>query len=171
MSRLRRLATRDRIFFVTANLLRQTVPFNQTERDEILRVIDSQHARGAFWLYGYVVMPTHVHLVLRPHNADISQCMRAIKSIAALRVMRLRNEKGPLWQPRYFDNIIRHVGDLWKKLEYIHQNPFVAGLVARMEDWRWSSINAYIPQRVPPIPIDRPFDLPADEHALLWPAS
>jgi REP-associated tyrosine transposase len=170
MSRLRRIATFDRIFFVTTNLLNPKVSLSEQERDSVLDVVASQHARGAFWLYGYVVMPTHIRLVLRPHNADVSQGMRAVKSISALRVMSLRKEKGPLWQPRYFDNIIRHAGELWKKLEYIHNNPLVAGLVARTEQWRWSSINAYIPQRVPPIPTDKPLDLPADEHALLWPA-
>jgi putative transposase len=114
-------------------------------------------------------MPDHLHLLLRPHNADLSEGIRAIKSITAVRVMRHRDDRGPLWQPRYFDNIVRHVGELWKKLEYIHNNPLAAELVARADEWRWSSFRAYLPTGAAPIPIDK-FDLPVDEHALLWPA-
>src|ERR1019366_2989643 len=169
MSRLRRIATHDRIFFVTTNVLRPRLPLSEAERDTVLHVVASQHARGAFWLYGYVVMPDHLHLLLRPHNADLSEGIRAIKSITAVRVMRHRDDRGPLWQPRYFDNIVRHVGELWKKLEYIHNNPLAAELVARADEWRWSSFRAYLPTGAAPIPIDK-FDLPVDEHALLWPA-
>ncbi len=57
---------------------------------------------------------------------------------------------GPFWQPKYFDNIMRRVRDFWAKLEYIHNNPVAAGLVANAGDWRWSSYTALIkPHRIP----------------------
>jgi putative transposase len=170
MSRLRRIATRDRVFFVTTNLLRTNASLSVEDRNALLDVLASRRENGAFWLFGYVIMPDHVHLLLRPHNVSLDDGMRAIKSISALRIMRHRGVRGRLWQPRYFDNIIRHAGELWKKLEYIHNNPVAAGLVAIATDWRWSSCGAFTPSGTPPIPIDKPFDFPADGAALLWPA-
>jgi putative transposase len=137
----------------------------------LLEVIDSMRARGAFWLYAYVIMPDHVHFLLQPHNLELESVMRATKSISAMRIMRSRGKRGPLWQPRYFDNITRHVREFWEKLEYIHNNPVAAGLAERAEDWRWSSHAAYASVGVPPpIPVDKPTGLPTDGDALLWPA-
>jgi putative transposase len=170
MSRLRRIATQDRIFFVTANLLRTQNFLSEIERDTVLQVLDSQRERGAYSLFAYVVMPDHFHLLLRPHNADLSAGMRAVKSISGLRIARLRGTKGAIWQPRYFDNVIRHVRNFWEKLDYIHNNPVAAGLVERAEHWRWSSYAAYTPAGAAAIPVDKPIDLPTDGDALLWPA-
>jgi hypothetical protein len=33
-------------------------------------------------------------------------------------------------------------------MEYLHLNPVRAGLVSRLEDWRWSSCSAGVPTRV-----------------------
>lgn len=171
MSRLRRIANRDRFFFVTTNILRTNAPLSDLERTSLLEVLDSLRASGAFWLFGYIVMPDHLHLLIRPNNLDLEASVRAAKSIAAMRIMRRRGKRGPLWQPRYFDNIIRHVREFWEKLEYIHNNPVSAGLVTRLEDWRWSSYVAYAQgDALPPIPVDKPTGIPTDGDTLLWPA-
>src|SRR5579864_3671392 len=131
MSRLRRIATEDRIFFVTTSLLRPENFLSESERDLVLQALSSQRERGAYLLFAYVVMPDHLHLLLRPHNVDLSTGMRAVKSISGLRIAQHRGTAGGIWQPRYFDNVIRHVRSFWEKLEYIHNNPVTAGLVAR----------------------------------------
>jgi hypothetical protein len=65
-------------------------------------------------------------------------------------VFDLRSTRG-IRQRRYFDFIIRRVRDFWDKLEYIHQNPVIAGLANRPEDWSWSSYAAYAKCGSPPI--------------------
>jgi REP element-mobilizing transposase RayT len=42
---------------------------------------------------------------------------------------------GKLWQPRFFDRVLRTVKEYNEKVEYIHLNPVRAGLVSRPEDW------------------------------------
>lgn len=188
MTRLRRIATRDRIFFLTTNAERGIPPFSPSERSLILRIIDGEHRKESFWLFGYAVMPDHLHLLLSPAEQDLPRLMRDIKSRAALALMESRalhpkgltsrevsysatpnGDRRGIWQRRYFDHIIRRVHDFWNKLEYIHQNPAAAGLVKRPEDWPWSSYAAYTKRGEPPIPVD-PIDLPVDRNALLWPA-
>jgi putative transposase len=46
--------------------------------------------------------------------------------------------QGKLWQPRYFDHIVRAEEDLRAIAEYILNNPVRKGLVERAENWPWS---------------------------------
>jgi len=40
-------------------------------------------------------------------------------------------------------------------IDYIHNNPVARGLIARPEDWRWSSAGAWLRGDGQPIAIDR----------------
>jgi putative transposase len=168
MSRLRRIEKFDRIFFVTTNLANGQKSLGPDERDLVLAVIGEQHRIGSFWLFGYVIMPDHLHLLLSPNSHDLPMLMRNIKSLSGFRVRKTRGCSGPLWQARYFDNIIRQVKNFWEKLEYIHRNPVEAGLASDAGGWRWSSHWAWQRGSNCDVPVD-PIDLPSDREALLWP--
>jgi len=96
--------------------------------------------------------------------------IESIKVGSTLRINGGRKEKGPLWQPRFFDRALRTVKEYYEKAEYIHHNPVKAGLVRRAEDWVWSSAREYsgtvsAPARPHPVlAIDRVL-LPANEQA------
>ena len=74
--------------------------------------------------------------------------METIKVSSTRQINRARGESGPLWQGRFFDRALRTVEEYHETLEYIHWNPVKAGLVARPEDWRWSSVHGYSEVRV-----------------------
>ena len=47
------------------------------------------------------------------------------------------------WQPRFYDfNVYSHKKKK-EKLEYMHANPVVRGLVRHPKDWPWSSFSFY----------------------------
>ena len=48
-----------------------------------------------------------------------------------------------VWQPRFYDFNVWSERKLVEKLHYIHRNPVERGLVARPEDWAWSSYRYY----------------------------
>lgn len=169
MSRLRRIEKLDRIFFVTTNVAKGQEPLSPAERDLVLAIIGEQRRMGSFWLFGYVIMPDHLHLLLSPCGHDLPMLMRNIKSLSGFRVLQTRGCSGPLWQARYFDNIIRHVKNFWEKVEYIHCNPVKAGLAPDDGEWPWSSYRAWQPGSNCDVPVD-PIDLPSGREALLWPA-
>jgi putative transposase len=50
---------------------------------------------------------------------------------------------------------MRSVRDTHEKLRYIHRNPVRRGLVARAEDWPWSSALAWATGAEDPMKIDR----------------
>ena len=44
-----------------------------------------------------------------------------------------------MWQPRFWDHVIRDETDLERHLDYIHYNPVKHGWVKKPEDWPQSS--------------------------------
>jgi len=98
-------------------------------------------------LHAVVVMPDHVHMLLTSlRNAngwpfplvDILQCF---KSASAHRINKLLHTSGPVWEEESFDHVLRSDESLEEKFEYIKQNPVVAGLVRRPEEYRWLWVN------------------------------
>ena len=169
MSRLRRIADRDRIFFITTNLAAKVPHLDPAERDAVLRQLARQRMKRHFLVFAYVAMPDHLHLLLSPQRRGVVASMHEFKRITAERLARSRRSRGPIWQARYFDFILRRVEDFWEKLAYIHENPVAAQLAPRATDWQWSSARFYERGGKPPVPVD-PINLPADSKALLWPA-
>jgi len=88
-------------------------------------------------VYGYVVMPEHVHLLLSEPQRDT--LADAIKSLKQGVSRRLIGEAEHFWQKRYYDFNIRNYRQFMEKLRYIHRNPVKRGLCARPDDWGWSS--------------------------------
>ena len=169
MSRLRRIADSDRIFFITTNLHPSAAPLSPAERSLALEWLGKARARYHLLLMGYVVMPDHAHLLLAVVMGSLADAIWNWKSNSARVIQRARKQSGPLWQPRYFDSICRRVRDVSKNLEYIHDNPVRAGLVSRGAEWRWSSAAFYAKEGNVPVVPDF-FDCSGDPYELLWPA-
>ena len=107
--------------------------------DLFLQVLEQMRCRFAMSVYGYVVMPEHVHLLLsEPPLGLLSDAMHYLKLSFAKRV-----GAGVFWQKRYYDRNVRSECEFGDKLRYIHSNPVMAGLCERPEDWRWSSFRHY----------------------------
>lgn len=98
-------------------------------------------------LLAAVVMPDHVHLLLRAlRNADgwpipLVEIMQSLKSATAHRINKLLRRSGPVWEEESFDHVLRSYESLEDKREYIRQNPVKAGLVQTPEDYRWLWLN------------------------------
>jgi len=168
VTRLRRIADHDRIFFITARIGRGLDSLSPSERTIIVQYIAAERAVGRFLLFGFVVMPDHRHLLMAPLHSGLQDGMHRLKMKTGRRIRKVRGQHGPFWQARYFDFILRRVGDFWEKLQYIHENPVKAGLVVLPEEWPWSSAAHYAKRPAKGV-IDE-IDLPSDRAALLWPA-
>ena len=93
-------------------------------------------------VYGYVVMPEHVHLVVNePERSNLAQAIKSLKHGVARRLA-LRAADS-FWQARYYDFNVWSERKFVEKLRYIHRNPVKRGLVARPQDWPWSTFRHY----------------------------
>jgi REP element-mobilizing transposase RayT len=168
MSRLRRIERVGRYFFVTTNLIRGTPPLSPTERSLCLDHLDRSRAKLGFSLFAYVAMPDHVHLLLSTFQSELATIMRTWKGQSAFAISRLRGIRGAIWQPRYFDFILRRAGDFAKEFKYVHDNPVDAGLAGQPEEWPWSSAAFYFNKTQTHIRPDL-FEMPVDANQPLWP--
>lgn len=168
MSRLRSIELAGRFFFVTTNLARHLPPLDPSERDICLDELARARIKRKFSLFAYAVMPDHAHALLWTSESLLPSLMRDWKSASGFKIAKARSTKGAIWQPRYFDFILRRAADFGEKFEYIHSNPVAAGLVKRPDDWRWSSAAFYSKKATPPIVPDV-FDFPTDPNQPLWP--
>jgi len=81
----------------------------------------------------YVIMPDHVHLFVRgDHNFVLSTWVGGLKRAVSVAVMKPR-----LWQPGFFDHVLRSSESYAEKWNYVRENPVRAGLVEYAEDWRY----------------------------------
>jgi putative transposase len=95
-------------------------------------------------VYGYVIMPEHVHLLLsEPTKIRLAKAIHFLKLSFTKRVRRDRGGHGPFWLKRYYDRNVRDHREFTTKLRYLHRNPVKGELVAKPEDWKWSSFRHY----------------------------
>jgi putative transposase len=94
---------------------------------------------GHYVLHAHVVMPNHVHLLLDP-KIPLRRITGGIKGVSARDGNATLGRTGrPFWQDESFDRWIRDGREFERVRAYIEGNPVRAGLVARPEQWRWSS--------------------------------
>jgi putative transposase len=170
-SRLRRHDEFGHIHFVTVSCVRRLRFFqHESVRAAFVSAMKAvREKHGVRWL-GYVVMPEHVHLLVLPQRVGAAQpvpmavLMHDLKQWSghagkeAMRdVWRLRRSLGtraldgwatgpdpkPFWKPRGYDFSVLREDRVLGKLHYMHANPVRRGLVARPDEWRWSSFRFY----------------------------
>ena len=108
---------------------------------EITKVVEEalSHGQGLQYdLYAYVVMNNHVHALFYP-KTDLTKIMQSLKSFTARRANAMLGRSGPFWQMESFDHWIRDLAEFRETADYIENNPVRSGLVARAEDFPWSS--------------------------------
>lgn len=83
----------------------------------------------SYELGDFVIMPNHVHALLRPlSTAPASKLLGAAKGASARRINERIGAQGSLWMDESFDHIIRSMDSLKKFQRYIANNPAKAGL-------------------------------------------
>ncbi|MBA4179906.1 MAG: hypothetical protein C0506_04885 [Anaerolinea sp.] len=104
--------------------------------DQIWSGAMQQRAAGRVELFAACLMPDHLHLLLRPDGQDIIQFLNAWKSWTT-KLARDAGHRSPLWQPGMWDRTLRDEADFARTVQYIVDNPAVAKLVERREEWPW----------------------------------
>lgn len=140
-----------------------------------LAAIEQARRLHPFDLWAYVIMPEHVHMLIWPgERVGISTILKALKQPVGQRAVRWLRQESPqhlvqmldvqpngrrayrFWQRGGgYDRNMRSVRETHEKLRYVHENPVRRGLVARAEDWPWSSAKAWLTGTGEPLKIDR----------------
>ena len=95
-----------------------------------------------YYLWAYVVMANHLHVLLRPksHETSLSTITKNLKGYSSREANRLLKRTGQrFWQDESFDHWSRDQAEFARIVKYIENNPVKAGLVREPEQWEWSS--------------------------------
>ena len=127
------------LHFITFSCYRRMKLFNTAAaRDIFEHELERVRRWYGFYVTGYVVMPEHVHLLIsEPERAELSLVIQMLKQITSHKLKLVGAPR--FWQVRYYDFPVWSQRKRVEKLRYIHRNPVKRGLVARPEDWQWSS--------------------------------
>lgn len=142
---LRRFQQSRQTHFVTFSCYRRQPKFTSPEiYDLFLTCLEQMRQRFGMCVYGYVVMPEHVHLLINePELGMLADAIHYLKLSFAKRVIPMRTEPGAFWQKRYYDRNVRDEREFKVKLRYLHRNPVKRGLVKEAAEWKWSSFRHY----------------------------
>ena len=94
---------------------------------------------GHYEMHAWAIMPNHVHLLFTPH-VNVSRLLGSLKGASAKRANLLLGRTGrPFWQDESYDHLVRNDEELRRIQRYIENNPVLAGLAIRPEEYSWSS--------------------------------
>jgi len=149
-------AATDCEFFFTLCARERGHPFTD---DGLARAIIEallwRRARHQWRLFGYCLMPDHLHFVLRLPDSDTPRVNGGVRGFLAESVLEhLRDFKkytthlwhlqrdgtGPLWQKSSYDRVIRHNDSVDAAVAYVLENPVRKGLVERWEDYPYAGV-------------------------------
>jgi putative transposase len=158
---LKRIYGQGHLHFLTFSCYRR-LPLLKIARarDIFVKELGKLRDEMEFQLIGYVVMPEHVHLLIsEPKQGTPSTMLQKLKLRVAQKLRRRRRSKNSaqlglpfegtgeppraFWQARFYDFNVYTSGKQKEKLNYMHANPVVRGLVEHPRDWAWSSWGFY----------------------------
>lgn len=133
-------------------------PIFEFERDarKFLSLVARVARDGLLEVVSFVLMTNHFHLYIRSPKGELSKAMQRVE-LGYVRWFNLvRGRDGPLLKSRFWSRRIFELLDERAVAAYIDGNPVEARLVARPEDYPWSS--AWLRARGSPPRWLTPFD-------------
>ena len=149
MSRFKRYYVPDSIVFITSITKNRNSLFsNKQNRGIFFSTIENAAKILSFDLFAYVLLPDHFHLLVKTKDSqgDFSRIIKCIKGNFTANFKDFYNIKGQisLWQPKFWDHVVRNEKDLNNHLDYIHWNPVKHGYVAEPYLWESSSFHKWM---------------------------
>lgn len=140
---LRRFQHAEHLHYITFTCYHRALLLSSPDARELFeRTLERVRRWYGFYIFGYVVMPEHVHILLsEPERGELALALQMLKQIVSRKLGTSRSE--PFWQRRYYDFNVFSQRKFVEKLRYMHRNPVRRGLVDRPQDWAWSSFRHY----------------------------
>ena len=123
---------------------RQPVFFRLSDRKLYLQLIRENQSAAGVRVIAYSLMSNHVHFVIVPEREESLAILFGRANGRYAQAVNIRLGRcGHLWQARYHSCPMEGA-HLWMGIRYVEENPCRAGIVARAEDYRWSSAAAHL---------------------------
>jgi putative transposase len=148
MARPLRIAYPGAFYHITARgNEKKNIFLNDHDREKFLSYLGSATERYGAAIHVYCLMDNHYHLLLETPVGNLTEIMRHINGAYTTYFNIKQYRAGHLLQGRY-RAILVDANEYAEELSrYIHLNPLRAGIVAKPEEYLWSSYQDYTGQR------------------------
>jgi REP element-mobilizing transposase RayT len=119
---------------------------SQRDREKFLTYLESAVIRYGAAIHAWCLMSNHYHLLMETPSGNLSQIMRHINGAYTTYFNIKRKRAGHLFQGRYKAILVEADEYATELSRYIHLNPVRVGMVAKPEDYQWSSYRYYVGQ-------------------------
>jgi len=125
------------LYFITFNTMHRRKLLHRREIHQAFVAYGERNVPDGRAIGRYVIMPDHIHLFVRiGEESKLSDFIRLLKQALTkeLRSLKIDDE---IWQPGFFDRLLRHSDSYFEKWNYVYNNPVRAGLVDHASEWPW----------------------------------
>ncbi len=155
MSRFKSIYDFGCLYFVSTTLIDKRWGFLNTKPyvDIVLNSLEFLRENKQIKLFAFVIMPNHLHLILKPLNVNISQVMHSLKSYTSKKIIAVSQNTSlsqelitkKVWEAGFFDKNIESEKFLLEKMDYVHNNPVNKNwlLTDERSNYRYSSACFY----------------------------
>ena len=169
MSRKYKFGDNSQLYFISFSVVYWIDVFVREEYKNVL--LESwkfcQEKKG-LEIYGWIIMPSHAHMIISSIKNDLEEIVRDMKSHTSTTLKKQiktnaeesrrnwmiwmmeragrkngNNEEWQFWQQHNQPVQLFNLEMFYQKLTYIHENPVKAGFVEKAEDWLYSSARDY----------------------------
>ena len=147
MPRTARKKSKSGIYhIIMRGINRQTIFEDEEDCAQFLEALARYKEKSDYQVYAYCLMGNHVHLLIKIGIEPLEQIMRRLCGSYVYWYNNKYQRVGNLFQDRFKSEPVEDDQYFQIVQRYIHQNPVKAGLVKRVEEYKWSSFHEYINQ-------------------------
>ena len=121
---------------------RQKIFLDHHDNRKFLELLGKTIERFNWICHTYCLMVNHYHLMIETPDANLSKGMHHLNATFCQSHNKRHDTVGHLLQGRFKSIVVDRESYLLELARYVVLNPVRAGLVARPEDWTWSSYRA-----------------------------
>ena len=131
----------------------------------MMRQLKRCQVERSLCIHAFVLMGNHFHLLCHTPLSNIDECMHSFLRSVSVEINRRAQTENHLWGGRYRWSLINSQRHYYQVYRYIYQNPLRAKLVARVEDYPWSTLRHDLPF---PLHSNIPMTFCGEEGERLW---
>lgn len=128
---------------VIRGINKQDIFIDNQDKSKFIKELLLSKEKFEFKLYAYIIMPNHVHLVIKEKDIEISKIMHRIQLSYSAYLNIKYDRVGHVFQGRFYSKNIENEEYLKCVIRYIHLNPDKAG-IGKYNQYKWSSFSDYI---------------------------
>ncbi len=140
MPRIARVVVAEVPYHVTQRgNYRQNIFEDDEDRAKYMELFMEYKEKHGLKLYAWCLMDNHVHFVIEPSTEKtLGLVFNGVNMRYSQYFNRKRGAYGHLWQGRYFSCALDS-DHVYEALRYVELNPLRAGMISKIDGYKWSS--------------------------------